>query len=381
MDFALSKEDLEVRSRMAEFAVRELNDEVTCRDREERFPRAEWNKCAEFGLLGLAVPAEYGGANDVNIVTAMLALEGLGYGCRDNGLAFAINGQFLVKMALLHLGTESQKQAYLPEMCQGKLMGTFAFTEPDHGSDLAAIQTRAEKCTGGYTLTGTKRFITFAPIMDFAVLLASTNPDLGQWGLTAFLVKANTPGFAIGAPRKKMGLRTVPQGDLTLTNCVVSTDAVLGSEGSGMGIVNSSLEWERCCLLASQLGAMERQLEDCIRYARERKQFGRPIGKFQSVSNRIVDMKLRLETARLLLYRTGWLKLTGQNAMMDAAMAKLYLSECFVKSSLDAIRIHGGNGYMCETGVERDLRDAIGGTIYGGTSDIQRNTIAGLLGL
>ncbi len=381
MDFSWTPEQLEVRERAASFADRELNADVADRERAGRFPTDEWRKCAEFGFLGLGVPRCYGGGEWSDILTAMLMLEGLGYGCRDNGLAFAINVQFLMKMAVLHLGSEEQKQTYLPAMCRGELLGTFAFTEPAHGSDLAGIQTRARKCSGGYRLTGSKRFITLAPVADFAVVLATTNPELGQWGLTAFLVRTDAPGLIASPPSEKMGLRSVPQGDLTLQGCFVSDDVLLGKEGSGMSIVNSSLEWERCCLLASQLGAMQRQLDDCISYARQRTQFGQPIGKFQSVSNRIVDMKVRLEAARLLLYRTGWLKSTGQSAAMEAAMAKLYLSESFVQSSLDAIQLHGGSGYLAETGVERDLRDAIGATIYGGTSDIQRNTIAGLLGL
>ena len=155
----------------------------------------------------------------------------------------------------------------------------------------------------------------------------------------------------------------------------------LGPEGAGARIFNHSMEWERSCILASHLGAMERQLEDSIEYARERKQFGQYIGKYQSVANRIVDMKIRLETARLLLYKVAWLKKMGRSAVMESAMAKLYLSECFVQSGMDAIRTLGGYGYMTEFGVEREFRDAIGGVIYSGTSDIQRNIIARLLGL
>ena len=178
-----------------------------------------------------------------------------------------------------------------------------------------------------------------------------------------------------------MGLRTVPIGELEFDDCFVSAEQRLGGEGAGVSLSNSSLEWERCCILASQLGAMERQLDEAVRYARERRQFGQPIVKFQSVSNRLADMKLRLETSRLLLYKVAWLKRAGKSAMMEAALLKLHLSEAFVDSSLDAIRIHGGAGYMTENGIERDLRDAVGGVIYAGTSDIQRNIVAALLGL
>jgi alkylation response protein AidB-like acyl-CoA dehydrogenase len=180
---------------------------------------------------------------------------------------------------------------------------------------------------------------------------------------------------------KKMGLRTSPIGELVFEDCFIPEENRLGPEGAGVSIFNSSMEWERSCILAGQVGAMDRQLEGCIRYARERQQFGQPIGRFQSVSNRIADMMVRLETARLLLYKVAWLKKVGKSAVMEAAMAKLYLSECFVQSSIEAVRIHGGYGYMTEFGVERDLRDAIGGTLYSGTSDLQRNIISRLLGL
>jgi alkylation response protein AidB-like acyl-CoA dehydrogenase len=178
-----------------------------------------------------------------------------------------------------------------------------------------------------------------------------------------------------------MGLRTVPIGKIMLEDCFVPAENRIGPEGAGFSISNHSLEYERCCILGSQLRAMERQLDAAVRHARTRQQFGQPIGKFQSVSNRVADMKLRLETARLLLYKVAWLKREGRPAMMEAALLKLYLSECFVASGMDAIRVHGGSGYMTATEVERDLRDAIGGTLYAGTSDIQRNIIARLLGL
>ena len=178
-----------------------------------------------------------------------------------------------------------------------------------------------------------------------------------------------------------MGLRTVPIGELEFKDCFIPEQNLLGPEGSGVGQSMSCLEWERCCILASQLGAMERQLEECLNYARKRKQFGKRIGKFQSVSNRIVEMRLRLETSRLLLYKVAWMKQNGQNAMLEAAMLKLHLSECFLESSLDDIRINGARGYLSEYEIERDLRDSIGGVIYAGTSDIQRNIVAGILGL
>jgi alkylation response protein AidB-like acyl-CoA dehydrogenase len=263
----------------------------------------------------------------------------------------------------------------------GELIGAHGMTEPDTGSDAYNLRTRADRCDGGYILNGTKMFVTNAPIADLALVFATVDPGKGMWGITGFIVEKGTPGFSVSRHIEKMGLRTSPMGELVFQDCFVPEENRLGAEGIGSRIFNNSMEWERSCILASHLGAMERQLENCILYARERVQFDQPIGKFQSVANRIVDMKVSLETARLLLYKVAWLKKTGQPAVMEAAMAKLYLSECFVQSGLDAIRTLGGYGYMTEFEVERDLRDAIGGTIYSGTSDIQRNIIASLLGL
>ena len=212
-------------------------------------------------------------------------------------------------------------------------------------------------------------------------MFANAQPKLGRWGISAFLVERTIEGYEAGRNEEKMGLRTVPFGEIRLKDCFVPEENRLGKEGAGFSIGNHSLEYDRCGILASNLGAMERQLEDSVAYAKKRQQFGQAIGKFQSVSNRIADMKIRLETARLLLYNLAEKKQAGENAMLESSMLKLYLSESFVQSSLDAIRIRGGNGYLSASEVERDLRDAIGGIIYAGTSDIQRNIIAQLTGL
>lgn len=284
-------------------------------------------------------------------------------------------------MPILSFGTEPQKQKYLPGLCSGDLIGAHGMTEPDTGSDAYNLRTRAVRTGDGYVLNGTKMFVSNAPVADMAVVFATIDPSKGMWGITGFLVDVGTPGFSISRSIEKMGLRTSPMGELILQDCFVPLESRLGPEGTGARIFNHSMEWERSCILAGHLGVMERQLERSIEYARERVQYHQPIGKFQSVANRIVDMKVRLETARLILYKVAWLKKMGKPTAMEAAMAKLYLSECFVQSGLDAIRTLGGYGYMTEFEVERDLRDAIGGTIYSGTSDIQRNIIARLLGL
>ncbi len=381
MDFSWTEQQLKFKNAVIEFAKKELNTGLMDRDRQGELARENWKKCAKMGILGLAIPEEYGGSG-TDILTTMLIMEGLGYGCRDNGLIFAMNAQmWSVQHPILTFGTEAQKQKYLPGMCNGELIGAHGMSEPDSGSDAYSLHTRAERISEGYLLNGTKTFVTNAPVADVALVFATVNPEKGIGGVTAFLVDKGTPGFRVSRNIEKMGLRTSPMGELILEDCVVPVESRLGSEGAGSSIFNSSMEWERSCILGSHIGAMEHQLEDCIRYARERSQFGQKIGKFQSVANRIADMKVRLETARLLLYKVAWLNQNGKPAIMEAALAKLYLSECFVSSSLDAIRTYGGYGYMTELEVERDLRDAIGGTLYSGTSDIQRVIIARWLGL
>lgn len=381
MDFSWSDEQLAYKKAVVEFAQAELNDDVYERDQAADFPREAWRKAARFGILGLPMPEEYGGS-DENIVTAMLVMEGLGYGCRDNGLIFGMNAQLLsVQMPILLFGTPEQKQKYLPPMISGEMIGAHGMSEPGSGSDAYSLRTRAERCNGGYLLNGSKTFVTNAPVADMALVFATVEPSRGMWGVTAFLIDMGAPGFSVGRNMPKMGLRTSHMAELFLQDCFVPESARLGPEGIGAKIFNGSMEWERACILASHVGAMDRQLEESIRYAREREQFGQPIGKFQAIANRIVDMKVRLETGRLLLYKTAWLKEQGKPATMEAALAKLYLSESFIQSSLDAVRVHGGYGYMAEYQVERDLRDSVGGVLYSGTSDIQRNIIARLMGL
>jgi len=358
-----------------------LKGDLIEEDHQGAFSREKWMKCARFGIQGLPFPEKYGG-NEADILTTMLTMEGLGYGCKDNGLIFAMNAQmWSVQMPIFRFGTEQQKEKYLPRLCSGEIIGAHGMTEPDSGSDAYSLRTTARRVEGGYVLNGSKMFVTNAPVADIAVAFATVDPSRKMWGVTGFILEKGMPGFTIGGPFEKMGLRTSPMSELIFQDCFVPAENRLGPEGAGSNIFNDSMEWERSCILASHIGAMERQLETSIQYARDRQQFNQPIGKFQSVANRIVDMKVRLETARLLLYTVAWLKKNGKPAVMEAAMAKLYLSESFIQSSLDAIRTFGSYGYMTEFEVERDLRDAVGGTLYSGTSDIQRNIIARLLGL
>jgi hypothetical protein len=381
MDFSWSEEQIAYKSAVIKFAQKELNSGVIDRDQKGELSLENWRKCAQFGIQGLPIPEAYGGS-DADVMTTLLAMEGLGYGCRDNGLIFAINAQmWAVELPILNFGSDEQKRKYLPGLCSGELIGAHGMTEPDSGSDAYSLRTRADKVDGGWMLNGTKMFVTNAPIADVAVVFATVDPTKGRSGITGFILEKGMSGFSISRHIDKMGLRTSPMAEIILQNCYVPDENRLGPIGAGTSIFTNSMGWERSSILGSQVGAMEHQLETCVRYARERRQFGQPIGRFQSVSNRLADMKVRLETARLLLYKVAWVKQQGKSAVMEAALAKLYLSECFVQSSLDAIRIHGGYGYMTEFEVERDLRDAVGGTIYSGTSDIQRTIISRLLGV
>ena len=381
MDFELSSEQSALRDEIVRFAREELNDDLIHRDADSSFSVEAWKKCAALGIQGLPIPPEYGGAG-ANALTIMLSMEALGYGCRDNGLLFSLGAQmWSCEMPIVRFGTEEQKGRYLPGLSDGSLIGVQCMSEPDTGSDAFALTTSAVVKGDRYVLNGAKTFITNAPIADVFVVFASTDLAKGFAGLSAFLVDRQTAGVSVGAPFHKMGLRTSPMSEVVFTDCEIGPDHLLGPESAGAAIFNHSMDWERSCILANTVGSMQRQLEACIAYAKERRQFGQPIGKFQAVAHRIVEMKLRLEAGRLLLYRLGWLKREGKPAPLDSALVKLYLGESFMQSSLDALQIHGGYGYLTESELEREVRDAVASRIYSGTSDIQRNLVASHLGL
>jgi alkylation response protein AidB-like acyl-CoA dehydrogenase len=381
MDLSFTEEQLALKASVIEFASKELNEGLRKREKAGEFPHDGWAACARFGIQGLPIPKSFGGS-EVDILTTVLVMEGLGYACRDNGLIFSLNAQmWSIELPLLKFGTPEQQRKYLPGLVSGDLIGVHAMTEADSGSDAFSMQTRAERHGDRYVLNGSKLYITNAPIADVVIVFASMNPGKGFAGASAFLVEKDTPGFAVSRGLDKMGLRTSPMGEIILTDCEVPAENLLGKEGSGMAIFNSSMEWERSCIFASAIGAMQRQLDNCVQYAQTRKQFGQPIGKFQGISDKIAEMYVRLEAARLLIYKVAWLKEQNKFALAEAAAAKLLASEAWIRSSLDAIQIHGAYGYMTESEIERDLRDSVAGTIYSGTSEIQRMIIARTLGL
>jgi alkylation response protein AidB-like acyl-CoA dehydrogenase len=381
VDFSLSAEQRELMEAATTFARRELNQDLAKHEDAGEFPREAWQACAKFGIQGLPVPAELGGSGS-DVLTTTLVMEALGYGCRDNGLLFSLNAQmWSVELPLVIFGTAAQQQAYLPGLVSGDIIGGHAMTEPGSGSDALHMHSRAERQGDHYLLNGAKQYITNAPVADVLLVYAAAQGRPGLAGLSAFLVEAGTPGLVISSGFEKMGLRTSPMGEIALSDCLVPAENRLGPEGAGMAIFNSSMEWERSCLFASAVGAMRRQLDTCVDYAKSREQFGQPIGKFQGVADKLADMYVRLEAAKLLIYRVAWLKQEGKSAPAEAAAAKLFTSEAWVHSSRDAIQTHGAFGYLKEAGIERDLRDALAGTIYSGTSEIQRVILARMLGL
>ncbi|MCC6179367.1 MAG: acyl-CoA dehydrogenase family protein [Chloroflexi bacterium] len=382
MDFSLTADQQALRREIIRFAQAELNEGVVARDREQTFSHDLWAKCGAMGLQGLPVSEEYGGSG-LDPLSCAIALDAFGYGCHDGGLVFSVCAHLLsCVVPIWTYGTEEQKRRYLPRLCNGSSIGVHAMTEPATGSDAFALRTRAERDGDGFRLHGSKTFISNGPVADVAIVFALTDPAKGYFGgVTAFLVDAGTPGFGIGGTIEKMGLRTSPFGELSFEGVYVPTEAVLGGVGGGSAVFNHAMDWERICLFASHLGVTQRLLERSITYARTRTQFGQPIGKFQAVSHKIADMAVALEAARLLTYRAAWRLEHRRTAALDAAMAKLFVSETLVRAALDAVQVHGGYGYAVELELERSVRDAVGSTLYSGTSEMQRNIIARWLGL
>ena len=381
MDFSWSPEQQAHVDAVVRFGREQLDDDVERRDAEGVFWHEGWRRCGRFGLLAQPCPAEYGGAG-ADRLTVMATLEALGYACRDNGLVFALNAHLWgCVLPLRTFGTDEQRRRWLPGLANGSLIGALAMTEPGSGSDAYRLATTATAEEGGYVLNGTKVMVTNAPTADVIVVVACTDPAGGIGGLSAFLIDRHTAGLQVSAPVSKMGLRTAPMGEITLTDCRVPEGALLGSVGGGMAVFNLAMDWERACIMAGAVGVMRHLLERSTAYAKEHERSGRPIGRFQAVAHRLVEMKLRLETSRLLLYRLGWLQDGARQSPGEPALVKLHLSESLVRSSQDALEIHGGSGYLTATGLERQVRDALAGRFYSGTADIQRNIVARSLGL
>lgn len=345
------------------------------------YSRKDWLRLGELGLLGLSVPVEYGGGGLGALDTAHL-VEAFGAGCADTGLVFgACAHLFACAMALVGFAGEPIRRRLLPAMCRGELIAANAITEPAAGSDVSALAVTATRVTGGYLLAGTKSFVSNGPAADVFVTYASTDPSAGHLGTTGFVVDREADGLLVGAPFEKMGLWSCPAGPVTFDGCFVPDEQVLGAAGQGGAIFQHSMGWERTCLFAGYLGGLDRLLGRCVEHASTRRQFGSRIGEFQSVANRIVEIKLRTESARWLLYRACWGMDRHGGDALDIALAKLAVSEAALAGALDAVRVFGGRGYQSADGIEAALRDAVPSTIFSGTSDVQRMLIARELGL
>jgi alkylation response protein AidB-like acyl-CoA dehydrogenase len=370
---------LELFDAVEQFARQELNQNLVENDRQAVFSRDNWTKCGRMGIQGLPVPLDWGGLGQ-DPLTTVGALERLGYTCRDNGLIFSLNAHMWTAcMPLVEFGTAEQKARYLPGLCNGDLIGGNAMSEPDAGSDAYGMRTTAVKKGSCYVLNGSKTFVTNGPVADVLVVFATVDRAKGPAGVSAFLVERSFKGLSIGRKLEKMGLRTSPMAELFFDDCEVPEENRLGREGAGPSLFTHSMTWERGCILASAVGSMQRLFDTCVRYVKSRKQFGQPIGKFQLVATKIVDMKVRLDTARFMLYQAAHQRTLGRTAVLESCLAKLHISESWARNCEDALQIHGGYGYMTDSEIERELRDAIGSRIYSGTNEIQRNIVASLL--
>ncbi|GAA1983437.1 acyl-CoA dehydrogenase family protein [Catenulispora subtropica] len=346
---------------------------------------ADWKTLAAAQVMALPIPEEYGGLGH-SPLTCAYALEGLGYGCRDIGLLIRAGAHmWAVEVPVLRYGTDRQRDAFLPGLAEGRLIGAHAITETESGSDALAMRAVARREGDGYVLNGRKRFVTNAPEADVFLVYATLGRALGFTGVTAFLVERDNPGLWVEPEQPKAGLESSPWGQVVLEECSVGPEGLLGAEKQGSEIFGTVMAWERTLILAPLLGAMERQIEECVDRARSRRQFGRRIGSFQAVANRIVEMQHRLETSRALVRSAAWelARPRGPRAAPSflPELVKLHVSEAAVSTFEDAMQIFGASGYTRDAGIDRRLRDALGTRISSGTSDMQREVIAGKLGL
>jgi alkylation response protein AidB-like acyl-CoA dehydrogenase len=378
MDFEWTETQRELHRTIKAFARDQLTRAKT---ESSSFAAEAWRACGRMGLLGLSVPTCYGGSG-LDTLSSAHAMEAFGEGCPDMGLVFAAAAHLnACAMPLAEHGSEQHKRKLLPGLCDGTLIGANAISEAGAGSDLSALETRAVRDGDSYVIDGEKSFVTNGTTADVYTVYAVTSPADGYLGISAFAVERSCAGIHPQRPFEKMGLSSAQTGPVVFAGCRVPAESLLGTEGKGLAIFNRSMAWERTCLFAGYLGQMQRQLEQTIGYALDRKQFRKPIARNQAVSHRIVDMKMRLDAARMLLYRACWAMDQGRPAELEISMAKLAISEAAVESGLDTIRVHGGLGVMMESGIPQALVDSVPCTIFSGTSDLQRNLIARELGL
>lgn len=364
------------------FAREQLDDpELRARDAKGEFWTEGWRRCGTVGLCGLPAPQQHGGSGADRVTTAA-ALDALGFGCPDGGLVFSLQAHlWSAVIPLWHFGTPEQQEKYLPKLCTGEWIGLHAMTEPGSGSDAFGLATVAKESGDGYVLNGHKSLITNAPHAKLFIIFARSPGSEGPLGVSAFLVEAGAPGLTVGPPTDKLGLRTSPMADVILEDVSVAGDSILGRKGRGANVFAMSMLWERSLIMSSTLGALERALDEAVTYARERKQFGSPIGSFEAVADRLVDTRVSLDAARALLYENAWRYDRGETGAGYAAATKLFAAETAVASALSLLQTHGGYGFTRDFPAERRLRDMIGGRLYSGSSDMMRRIIARSMGL
>ncbi len=374
MDFTLTDEQVDIQNMVRKFAANEVAPLAAEVDRESRFPAETFEKMGELGLLGVMVPEEYGGVGQT-VLTCCLIAEELAGACTSTALSY-LDHAVLCAHNLACNGSDEQKRKYLPDLASGKRLGAIAMTEPGAGSDVLSLTTSAVRQGDEYVLNGTKTFITNAPVADVFLVYARTDKDAGPRGLSQFIIERGFPGFEIGEPLKKMGAKGSPTAELFFRDCRVPAANLVKGENQALGILLGGLDVERAVGGALGVGMIRAALDKSIEYAKQREQFGQPIIMFEMVAEKIANMSMDLEAARMLTYKAAVLCDQGIRCSAEAAHAKLYASEASMRATSEAVQIFGGYGYMQEYEVERMMRDAKLGTIGGGTSEIQRLVIA-----
>jgi butyryl-CoA dehydrogenase len=370
MDFSLTDEQLLIRDTARAFTDREIVPRARENDRNERFDTELVAKIAGQGYLGAIVPAEYGGAG-LDYRTYAVIVEEVGRGCSAMRTVVSVQTS-LVCSSILRWASEEQKRHYLPKLCSGEWLGCFGLTEPDTGSDAANQKTRARKTDAGWVINGAKMWISLGSHAKVAMIFAQTDPAKRHRGLACFLVPTDAPGFSSQVIHHKMGLRGSDTAELALDDVEVPDDALMGEVGDGFKIAMSALDSGRYSVAAGCVGICQGSLDASVAYAREREQFGKPIGAFQLVQQMIAEQRCLTDAARLLVLRAGWLKDTGQPSTTETSIAKLYATEAGQRCSHLAIQVHGGSGYVDDYPVERYYRDVRVTTLYEGTSQIQQ---------
>ncbi len=370
MDFALTDEQRLIRETARDFTDNEIVPRARDNDRNEHFDLELVQKIAHQGYLGAIVPREYGGAG-LDYLTYGLIVEQVGRG--DSSMRTVVSVQTsLVCSAILRWGTEEQKHHYLPKLCSGEWLGCFGLTEPDTGSDAANQRTRAKKTDSGWVINGAKMWISMGSHATVALIFAQTDPEQGHRGLACFLVDTDQDGFQPQAIHHKLGLRGSDTASISLDDVEVSEDGMLGEVGDGFKVAMSSLDSGRFSVASGCVGICQGCLDASVQYSKERQQFGRPIAAFQLVQEMLADIALRTEAARMLVFRAGYLKDSGQPNTTETSYAKLFATESAVHCANTAIQVHGGSGYVDDHPVERYFRDVRVTTLYEGTSQIQK---------